>query len=64
MKNELMVLIKQMESDILTQWSIEVTDKIHASTSKYLLTKTEKGLIAMNFNENVRIASNSICIDR
>lgn len=63
MKNELMMLIKQMESDILTQWSIDVTETIHLSTSKYLLRKTEKGLVALNFDESVRISSNSMCIE-
>lgn len=48
-----MRLIKQMEIDILTQWSKEATDIIHASTSKYLLIKREKGLIATNFDESV-----------
>lgn len=53
MKDDLMRLIKQMEIDILTQWSKEATDIIHASTSKYLLIKREKGLIATNFDESV-----------
>lgn len=53
MKDDLMRLIKQREIDILTQWSKEATDIIHASTSKYLLIKREKGLIATNFDESV-----------
>lgn len=55
MKDNLMKLIKQMEMDILMEWSKEASDVIHASTSKYLLSKTEKGLIATNFDENVSI---------
>lgn len=51
--DDLTVLIKQKEIDILSKWSVEVTERIHASTSKYLLFRTEKGLISMNFDENV-----------
>lgn len=47
------MLIKQREIDILSKWSIEATERIHASTLKYLLIRTEKGLISTNFDENV-----------
>lgn len=55
MKDELMVLIKQMECDVLAQWSMNVTDTIHACTSQNLLMKTEKGLLATNFDQSVSI---------
>lgn len=66
MKNDLMELINQMESDVLRQWSIEVTDIIHTSTSKNLLMKTKKGLLATNFDESVShqmhcLLKNSYC---
>lgn len=48
-----MMLIKQMELDILEQWSQDAIDIINANTSKYLLIKTSKGLIAPNFDESV-----------
>lgn len=55
-----------MENDILTQWSNDAIDIIHDSTSKYLLIRTEKGLIDTNFDANVsayRLAiSNYRCI--
>lgn len=54
-KDDLMVLIEQMENDVLTQWSKDVQETIHASTSKNLLMKTEKGLVATNFDQNVSI---------
>lgn len=54
-KDDLMVLIEQMENDVLAQWSIDVTGTIHESTSKNLLIKTEKGLVATNFDNSVSI---------
>lgn len=56
--DDLNVLIKQREIDVLSKWSMEATERIHASTSKYLLIRTEKGLISMNFDENVSIILN------
>lgn len=49
--------IKQMENDKLTQWKKEMTNVIHLSTSKFLLSTTENGLLATNFDDNVSIAS-------
>lgn len=46
-------MIEQMENDVLTQWSIAVTQTIHTNTTKCLLMKTEKGLLAMNFDKSV-----------
>lgn len=54
-KNRLIGMIELMETDMLAQWSIEVADTIHSNTSKYLLTKTENGLLAMNFDTSVSI---------
>lgn len=53
MKDDLKVLIEQREIDVLTKWSILATDRIHASTTKYLLKRTESGLISTNFDDNV-----------
>lgn len=59
MKDDIMMLIKQMEVEILAQWSEDATNIIHGSTSKYLLIKTAKGLIAPNFDENVSFLPSS-----
>lgn len=55
MKDDLNALIKQREIDILSKWSIQATSQIHASLTKYLLIRTEKGLISMNFDDNVSV---------
>lgn len=54
-KNHLIGMIELIENDILAQWSIEVAETIHSNISKYLLTKTENGLLAMNFDKSVSI---------
>lgn len=54
-KDSLIASIERMESDVLTQWSTDVTKIIHTNTLEYLLKKTEKGLLALNFDESVSI---------
>lgn len=61
-KDDLIMLIGQMENEVVAYWSIDITDTIHSSTSKYLLMKTEKGLVVTNFDKSVSISRRIHCV--
>lgn len=61
-EHDIILRIRQMENDKLTQWKKEVTKIIHSSTSKFLLKRSEEGLLDMNFDDDVSITvGDSLC---